>query len=99
MGEAQKKIVTVGKNGQISIGKEYAGRTLEIAFFEDGRAMLSPGRFVPDHQAIFFTPDAEDKLARFAVWEKDHPPEGTSSGNLRAEKLATPRKKPKAGGH
>jgi len=55
MGAAPKKIVTVGKNGQISIGKEYAGRTLEIVFFDDGRAMLSPGRFVSDHQAIFYS--------------------------------------------
>ena len=98
MGEVQKKIVSVGKNGQISIGKEYAGRTLEIVFFDDGRAMLSPGRFVPDHQAIFFTPDADDKLARFAEWEKDHPPEGTSTEKLRAKKLAAPSKKTKAGG-
>lgn len=91
---SQKKIVTVGKNGQISIGKEYAGRTLEIEYLDDGRALISPGTFLPDHQAPFFTEAAAEQLRRFAKWAEANPPEPTSSDELRsARQTKTSRKK------
>ena len=94
--QTQKKLVTVGKNGQISIGKEYAGRTLEIEYFSDGRAVISPGRFLPDHQAPFFTEAAEEQLRRFAEWEEANPPKPTSSDDLRSDRQAKASRK-KAG--
>ena len=94
MDEVDKKLVTVGKNGQISIGKQYAGRVLEIRFFEDGRALLSPGHFVADHLSTFYTPEAAERLREFADWEKENPPDEASTATLRAERKAhAPRKK------
>ena len=92
--EAKKiKLATVGKNGQISIGKEYAGRSLEIEFFDDGRALLTPGRFVPDHQAPFFTKDAEEQLARFGAWEAKNEPTESSTDAIRHERDKKPSRK------
>ena len=79
-----KKLFTVAKNGQISIGSEYAGRTMEMETLEDGRIVLSPGRFVPDHHAPFFTPEAKDDLKKFEEWARDHPPKETSTDDLKS---------------
>lgn len=43
MNEPIKKLATVGNNGQISIGKEFAGREVQI---EDGHIVIFSGRFI-----------------------------------------------------
>lgn len=91
MGEPIKKLTTVGNNGQISIGKEFAGREILIEKFPDGHIMISPGTFIPDSQKTFFTSEADEKLAKFDKWEKEHPPSEKSENNLRTKLKARKR--------
>lgn len=61
----KEKIVTVPKNGQICLGKAFAGRTIIIQSLDDGSTLITPGTFVPDHQKVFFTAKAEEQLDNF----------------------------------
>lgn len=74
MSNTVKKIATVGNNGQISIGKELAGREVLIEKFADGYIVISPGTFIPDHQMMFYTPEAHERLAEFDAWAENNPP-------------------------
>lgn len=85
MVSAVKKLATVGNNGQISIGREFAGREVLIEKYGDGRVVISPGIFVPDHHETFFTPEAENKLDEFNEWSKQNPPSATGKNDLKAK--------------
>ena len=91
MGEPTKKLATVGNNGQISIGKEFAGREVLIEKYEDGRIVVSPGKFIPDHQQIFFTSEAKERLDEFDDWSEKNPPSDSRDNNLRAKLKARKR--------
>jgi len=80
-----KKIVTVPSNGQISIGKEWAGREVQIEQIEDGQILITAGSFVPD--ATFASKKAQRQLQAFNQWEKKNPPKKTDLKALR-QKLA-----------
>ena len=59
------KILVTPDNGQICIGKKYAGETFKVSFLEDGQILLTPGKFTPANHATFFTPDAIKTLKAF----------------------------------
>lgn len=61
---AIKKVVVVPENGQISIGKSFAGKTVQIETVEEG-LLITPGTFIPDHLQTFYTDEAKEKLAAF----------------------------------
>lgn len=65
---------TVGKNGQISIGKEWAGRLVKIIPSHEG-LNITPGDFIPEHQQVFFTPEAQEQLEAFNQWSTKTPPQ------------------------
>jgi len=76
-----KKIVTVPSNGQISIGKEWAGREIQIEQIENGQIIITAGSFVPD--AAFTSKKAQSQLHAFNQWEKKSPPKKTNLKALR----------------
>ena len=45
----------VGLNGQISLGKEYAGKQIQIAKLPDGTLIIKPGKFIPDSERWLYT--------------------------------------------
>jgi hypothetical protein len=44
------EIKVVGKSGQISLGKRYAGKTLRVERREDGTVILTSVAMIPEHQ-------------------------------------------------
>lgn len=44
------EIKVVGKSGQISLGKRYAGKTLRLERRQDGTVVLTAVAMVPEHQ-------------------------------------------------
>ena len=40
----------IGVNGQVSLGKEYAGKQIQISKLEDGTLIIKPGSFIPDSE-------------------------------------------------
>ncbi len=89
----QVKYATVGNNGQVSIGKEYAGRHVQIEKTDEGLVIISPGKFIPDHHAPFYTKEATDELDDFDKWAKANPAKRGTDVNALRRKLKGLREK------
>jgi hypothetical protein len=61
-------IKQVGHNGQISLGKEYAGKQIQISKLEDGTLIVKPGQFIPDSERWLYTARNEEKLDKAIKW-------------------------------
>ncbi len=69
-GAKQTKLLTVASNGQISIGKAWAGRQIIVEEIAEGELYIRAGVFVADSQKTFHTKAAKDSLAEFNDWEE-----------------------------
>ncbi len=77
------KIVTVPKNGQVCLGKKYAGRHARLEFLSENQVVITFGQFIPADHTSFFTEEAEKKLKKFGEYEKI-PPKNNSVEKLKA---------------
>jgi hypothetical protein len=82
MERKQAKLLTVPANGQISIGKSWAGRQIMVEEIGSDEIRISSGIFVPDSQRTFHTEDAKESLAAFSEWEVENPPKATDVASL-----------------
>jgi hypothetical protein len=78
----QKKLLTVPANGQISIGKSWAGRHILVEEIGGDEIRISSGVFVPDSQRTFHSKEAKESLDLFSEWEKTNSPKGTDVESL-----------------
>jgi hypothetical protein len=76
---------TVGSSGQISLGKEYAGRLVLIDELEPGVWVVKLGRFVPDSEQWLAKDSVQQEIAGAINWAKDHPPAATDLDALEQE--------------
>ena len=79
MGAKAMKLVTVSPNGQISIGKAWAGRQICVEEVSSNEIRISAGTFIPDAHRSFFTKDAFEKLDGFNEWEVKNPAKATDT--------------------
>ena len=67
-------IKTIGSNGQISLGKEHAGKSVVVDEVEPGVWVVKIGQFVPDSERWLHTTEAKAKLDEASAWaEKTKP--------------------------
>ncbi|MGE0762920.1 MAG: hypothetical protein AB7N80_06555 [Bdellovibrionales bacterium] len=85
MGVKQTKLLTVASNGQISIGKAWAGRQIVIEEVAEGELLIRAGVFVPDSQKTFHTKAAHESLAEFNDWEESKAKKVPKSSDLFAQ--------------
>ncbi len=78
----QAKLVMVPENGQISIGKSWAGKQILIEEVGESEIHISAGKFVPDSQRIFQTKEANQSLDAFNEWESKNPSKATNTKAL-----------------
>ena len=64
----REEIKIVGKSGQISLGKSYAGKMLRLERFDDGRIVLTSVAVVPESQ---LGEPARSKIERGLEWAAD----------------------------
>jgi hypothetical protein len=81
MSSKAMRLMTVPSNGQISIGKSWAGRQIRVEVSET-EIHISSGTFVPDSQQQFFTPEAKEALTEFNAFEKSSPAKATDTKAL-----------------
>ena len=62
------EIKVVGKSGQISLGKRYAGKTLELQRLEDGSIVLRPVAMVPESQLWTLEEPHRARIAKGLAW-------------------------------
>lgn len=65
-------IKTVGINGQISLGKQYAGRHVLIEQCEPGVWLVRTATVVPDNERWLHQPKAAADLRQAMAWSSSH---------------------------
>ena len=71
------EIKVVGKSGQISLGKSYAGKTLRLERREDGTVVLTAVAMVPESQLWTLQEPHRSRIERGLVWASGTAPEET----------------------
>jgi hypothetical protein len=80
------EVKTIGASGQISIGKQHAGRTVTVEEVDDGVWVVKAARVIPENELWLHQSPAKEKLDRAIAWASQHPPGATNVDHL-ARKL------------
>ncbi|HET7293185.1 MAG TPA: hypothetical protein VFM88_12225 [Vicinamibacteria bacterium] len=65
------EIKVVGKSGQISLGKSYAGKTLRVERQGDGSIVLTAVAMIPESQLWTLEEPHRSRIARGLAWAAD----------------------------
>ncbi len=74
----QIEIKVVGKSGQISLGKHYAGKTLRLERRRDGTMLLTAVAMVPEAQLWTLDEPHRSQIARGLTWAAATPARETN---------------------
>jgi hypothetical protein len=95
-------VKVVGSNGQISLGKEFAGRQVLVEEKEPGVWLVRTALVVPENELWLHQPKGREDLARAVDWAQRHPARESEAdatlkrledGRRRAGKKASARSK------
>lgn len=75
-------IKVVGKSGQISLGKSYAGKTLRLERRQDGTVVLTAVAMVPESQLWTLQEPHRSRISRGLAWAAETPPAETDLDDL-----------------
>jgi len=78
-------VKTIGPNGQISLGKQFAGRQVIVEQREPGVWLVRTATIVPDNERWLHEPKAAADLAAALNWATANPPSDTSTEALLAK--------------
>jgi hypothetical protein len=76
------EIKVVGKSGQISLGKGYAGKTLRVERHEDGSIVLTAVVMVPESQLWTTEEPHRSRIARGLAWAAENGSEETGIDSI-----------------
>lgn len=71
------ELKVVGKSGQISLGKRFAGKTLRLERRRDGSVLLTAVAVVPESQLWTLEEPHRSKIQRGLAWAAQTPPQDT----------------------
>ena len=74
----QQTVKTIGVNGQISLGKEFAGQQVLIEVPETGVWLIRTADVIPHNERWLHEPEQRKKLDAAMAWAAEH---GTSTEN------------------
>ena len=86
-------VKSVGRNGQITLGKEFAGRLVMINQSAPGVWTLKMGEFVPDSERWLHRPGDKAKLDRALKWAAENPARESGLDALAARVSAPARRR------
>ena len=69
-----QEIKTVGHNGQLYLGKDFAGQTVLIDRIDEHTVKIMMGRFKP-HSEAWLTDKEMEKINKAAEWYSKNPPQ------------------------
>ena len=76
------EVKIVGKSGQISLGKRYAGKVLRLERRRDGTVVLTAVAIVPESQLWTLKEPHRSRIQRGLAWAAKTPPSETDLDNL-----------------
>ena len=71
------QVKTVGRSGQLSLGKEYAGRTVVIDSPEEGVWIIKTAKVIPDNELWLHQEPTKSKLDAAIKWAEETPRQAT----------------------
>jgi putative transposon-encoded protein len=78
----QSSVKVIGTNGQVSLGKQYAGRQVLVEEREPGVWLIRTATVIPDNERWLHEPGAAADLVRAVAWAERHPPAETDPDAL-----------------
>ena len=78
-------VKTIGKSGQIALGKEFAGKQVLVDRVEPGVWVVKLGEFVPDSERWLFRDSVSGDLDEAVRWAETNVPQETDLEALEAE--------------
>jgi len=78
----QPAVKRVGQSGQISVGRELAGKLLRFEQLEDGRLLLTPVVDVPESQMWTLSEPNKSRIERGLTWASKTPAKETDLSAL-----------------
>ncbi len=78
----QTLIKTVGASGQISLGKEYAGRHVIIEEIEEGVWLIKTASIIPDSEMWMHEEPAKSRIDSAIKWAEENKPSETDLSKL-----------------
>jgi hypothetical protein len=75
-------IKTVGRSGQISLGKKFAGQTIMLDEIQAGVWIIKLGRFIPDNEKWLHAPGVQAELNEAIAWAEENPPQDANFEKL-----------------
>ena len=67
-------VKSVGRSGQISLGKKFAGKTVLIDQIESGVWVVKLGRFIPDSEQWLHESKVRTEIDEAVSWAEKNPP-------------------------
>lgn len=67
-------VKTIGSSGQISFGKQHAGRTVTVEEIEEGVWLVRTARIIPDNELWLHEPAVKKTLDQAIEWAEKNPP-------------------------
>ncbi|MBI5893693.1 MAG: hypothetical protein HZB79_08610 [Deltaproteobacteria bacterium] len=82
-----QSLKTIGASGQISLGKEYAGRPVIVEEIEEGVWFIKTAKIIPDSEMWMHEEPAKSKIDKAVKWAEKNKPAETNleklSGKIR----------------
>lgn len=77
------QVKQVNRQGQISVGKKYSGKTVEMNEYADGTIVLRPVEIVSEFELQLLKDAAfQQRLGSFNSWERNSKPAATDLDDL-----------------
>jgi hypothetical protein len=83
--ERMRAVKVVGASGQISLGKQYAGRTVLVEQIEKGVWLLKVASVIPDDELWMHVEPARSRIEQSIAWAETNPPAETDLEKLSAD--------------
>ena len=91
--EVKSSVKVIGANGQISLGKEFAGRQVLVEEREPGVWMVRTALVIPENELWLHQPHVKADLENALDYATDNRPTGTADLDVFAERMKDAEKK------
>jgi len=69
-----QQVKIVGANGQVSLGKEFAGKMILVDRIDQGTWVIKAGSFIPHSERWLYQDDNLEKLEKALEWTAKNEP-------------------------
>jgi len=98
LSDPKTSVKVVGSSGQISLGKEYAGRQVLVEEREPGVWLVRTALVIPENEAWLHAATAQRDLQDALAWAAANPPQESNPDTLFKELVNAEEKRPRKAG-